>query len=258
MRRGFTLIELLVVIAIIAALLGILLPSFSEARHQARKVTCMSNFRQIQLGFETYFHDFNGRVPFIMTPMHNNAFGANPAVVADAALDPYKRFGETPEEDYWPQSLPNVFTPAYLGEERGVYVCPSAVNGWPRENGEYEYTVKPAGANQPNGIIQTKDTGSEYLRESFGFLDGRVFWRFRREKTHDWLTDTVYQDLYEQATFVRDLIKRDNRHTDERTIVGPHRGGAIMLNRNLEVEFRTAKDMMKSLVPAFDRRGAQF
>ena len=46
-RRGFTLIELLVVIAIIAILAGILFPVFAQAREAARKITCVSNLRNL-------------------------------------------------------------------------------------------------------------------------------------------------------------------------------------------------------------------
>lgn len=259
MKRGFTLIELLVVVAIIASLIGILLPSFVEARHEARKVVCMSNYKQLQTAFETYFNDYNGRVPYVISPMHNNAFGRDPSVVPDEQVNPYKRHGEEPGVDYWPQSLPNIFMPNYIGTEEKIFVCPAAINGWPRTQDEdYRYTLKPAAANMPSGVVQDPRRGSEYLRESFAFLDGRVFWRFRREMTGDWLNDTTYQDLYQNATFVRDLIKRDNNYHDERTLVGPHKGGAIMLNRNLEVEYRSAKQMMPSLVPNFDRQGVQF
>ena len=62
-RRGFTLIELLVVIAIIAILAAILFPVFAQAREQARKTVCVSNFKQVGLGVEMYKQDYDGTWP---------------------------------------------------------------------------------------------------------------------------------------------------------------------------------------------------
>ena len=61
--RGFTLIELLVVIAIIAILAAILFPVFAQARAQARKTSCSSNFRQQALGIAMYQQDYDGTYP---------------------------------------------------------------------------------------------------------------------------------------------------------------------------------------------------
>ncbi|HMS55365.1 MAG TPA: prepilin-type N-terminal cleavage/methylation domain-containing protein [Fimbriimonadaceae bacterium] len=63
MKKAFTLIELLVVIAIIAILAAILFPVFAQAKESARKTACVSNLKQIGVGFQLYMADSDDVYP---------------------------------------------------------------------------------------------------------------------------------------------------------------------------------------------------
>ncbi len=60
-RKAFTLIELLVVIAIIAILAAILFPVFAQAKESAKRATCISNLKQLGLGWSLYNLDYDDR-----------------------------------------------------------------------------------------------------------------------------------------------------------------------------------------------------
>ncbi len=83
-QRGFTLIELLVVIAIIGILAAILFPVFARARENARRTSCLSNMKQISLGYMMYIQDYDERFPA------NFAYpGGRPYLTYFAALTSY-------------------------------------------------------------------------------------------------------------------------------------------------------------------------
>jgi len=70
-RSLFTLIELLVVIAIIAILAALLLPSLTVAKDRARTIACLSNLKQVGLGWQLYGNDADGYYPAVVTGRGN-------------------------------------------------------------------------------------------------------------------------------------------------------------------------------------------
>lgn len=79
---------MLVVVAIIALLAAVLFPVFARAREKARQTTCVSNLRQLGLGFQQYAQDYDGGYP--------NGCSANPALNTQctATGDPYLWTGQ--------------------------------------------------------------------------------------------------------------------------------------------------------------------
>jgi prepilin-type N-terminal cleavage/methylation domain-containing protein/prepilin-type processing-associated H-X9-DG protein len=65
--RGFTVLELLVVILIMGLLLALLLPAVVYAREAARRVTCVSQLRQLGIALQAE-HDTYGRLPTAWRP----------------------------------------------------------------------------------------------------------------------------------------------------------------------------------------------
>jgi prepilin-type N-terminal cleavage/methylation domain-containing protein len=63
-RKGaFTLVELLVVIAVISVLAALLLPALQGAFESARRISCLSQQKQLGLAASYFIDDHDGRVP---------------------------------------------------------------------------------------------------------------------------------------------------------------------------------------------------
>ena len=113
-KTAFTLIELLVVVAIISLLVSILLPSLAKAKELAKKVVCMSNIKQVALGYIMYTSESDGLVPpgfYNGTEQEGRAFvdwvdwaGQANRVCANDLIYPYVDIVEIffcPSEETW-------------------------------------------------------------------------------------------------------------------------------------------------------------
>ena len=61
-KEGFTLIELLVVIAIIAILMAILMPALNLVKRMASTSVCLSNTKNLAMGWYMYMQDNEGHI----------------------------------------------------------------------------------------------------------------------------------------------------------------------------------------------------
>lgn len=125
--QGFTLIELLIVIAIIAILAAILFPVFARSRENAKRMSCMSNMKQIGIGILQYVQDYDERFPMTAWKNANNipttrkgGDATVPAEMFDVAPD-----GNGPKNySTWMD-----YTFPYV-KNLQVYVCPSRPMPW--------------------------------------------------------------------------------------------------------------------------------
>ncbi len=142
--HGFTLLELLVVLAVSSLIVGLLVPSLTHVRANARQTVCQSRLRQWSLAFEIYAAENRGFLPHAdgrdrsgsirpRTPEGRADYDAGWVDVLPPML------GETPWRDHERYQYPDMKT---------VFQCPDArlapldqYRYRPRRNGFFSFAM---------------------------------------------------------------------------------------------------------------------
>jgi prepilin-type N-terminal cleavage/methylation domain-containing protein/prepilin-type processing-associated H-X9-DG protein len=241
--RGFTLIELLVVIAIIAILAAILFPVFAQARDKARQSSCLSNQKQLGLGFMQYAQDFDETNPpmaqgdmfvrqnnhwqdLIYTYVKSQAVYNCPSDPQESATSPGSLSRATGAYIYPPSARPTnrdaygsylyplTYNPNYTGGRCGgpAYVLPIA------EQEDPAGTAMLIESNDTNGsgsihyawIGQTPQPRIDNTSNPKRLLFLDYYYVAAR---HQDMTNVVYGDGHAKAARLENLARRSNKGT---------------------------------------------
>ena len=202
-RRGFTLIELLVVIAIIALLIGILLPSLSQAREAARATKCQSNVKSFALAANLYASDNKDTIwdasrlitppnanytVWARLPRQDNPTQTGPGLVYQY-MDEVEKIGECPTNRRrnaqgqdtrstgttpWNTQSGIDFDYTFVRRMQGAQLAADVQVGYLTRPGDFALSAQPPEVATP-GLAITKFTGRPiFVEESTLFFNGNT------------------------------------------------------------------------------------
>jgi len=210
--RAFSLVEALVAIAIVGVLIALLVPGLGAVREGARTAACLSNQRQMGMGWSLYADIHDGRaMPLAYTgaslgvdPTGDSIFWWGSAGDATGVVDhdagflaPYldstlapKSVYECPAQPwgtYRPQGAARTITSTY--GYNGYYLSPEATPGWSRRIGHRPWR-RVAGIARPSEVLVFADTllpgdppSNTALLDPPMLYRGRGRWRANRAPT---------------------------------------------------------------------------
>ena|ERR1022692_355859 len=151
-KTGFTLIGLLVVIAIIAILAALVMPALARSKANAKRIQCVSNQRQIGLGWTMYVDDNAQSYPIM------RGWGAAGGQQGTNKLDPSVNYSFGIQTDYAHRPL-------------NIYLKTVSVWGCPSDKGDANYGANNCFLEYGNSYVPQHAVDSWRTRHLTGDTD---------------------------------------------------------------------------------------
>lgn len=179
--RAFTLVELLIVIGVIAVLIALLLPALNSARDSARRVSCLSNQRQIYLAATVFATDNRDILPpgsqWISPSLYTlRTVQWGSSSLGGGTFDWHIQFVE--------KNIRTSYRPApndlFLAESNSILFCPgSPRTGQPVPTNNFSYAVGITKIGYWTAGLSPVSDGDSSARAGYSLFRRTQFWRNR-------------------------------------------------------------------------------